>query len=104
MKRWIIAGGLAALLTAALLTAFAFTGPEPVGTEDIDAIYDPFNQRLDEATFVPAVSREEVIDKALEGSESQLGSRDRSVLEIRTTVGLYTGADNRGNPVVNRKV
>ena len=104
MQRWIIVGVLAAILAAALLTTFACTGSRSVSTEDIDAILDPLNQRLDEATFVPAVSREEVIDKALEGSESLLGGRDRSVLEIRTTVGLYTGADNRGNPVVNRKV
>ena len=104
MKRRFIAGGLAALLTAALITAFACTGSEPVSTGDIDAILDPLNQRMDEATFVPAVSREEVIGKALEGSESLLGGKDRSVLEIRTTVGLYTGADNRGNPVENRKV
>ena len=104
MQRWIITGGFAAILAAALLFALACTGSRSVSTEDIDAILDPLNQRLDEATFVPAVSREEVIDKALEGSESLLGSRDRSVLEIRTTVGLYTGSDNRGNPVVNRKV
>ena len=104
MKRWIIAGGIAALLTAALLFALACTGSRSVSTEDIGAILDPLNQRLDEATFVPAVSREEVIDKALERSESLLGGRDRSVLEIRTTVGLYTGADNRGNPVESLKV
>ncbi len=104
MKRWIITGGFAAILAAALLFALACTGSRSVSTEDIGAILDPLNHQLGTASFVPAVSREEVIDKALEGSESLLGGRDRSVLEIRTTVGLYTGADNRGNPVVNRKV
>ena len=104
MKRWVSTGGLAALLAAVLLTTFAFTGTEPVSTEVIDAIYDSFKMRLDEATFVPAVSREEVIDKTLEGSESLLGGRDNSDVETRTTVGLYTGPDNRGNPVENRKV
>ena len=104
MKRWVSTGGLAALLATVLLTTFAFTGTEPVSTEVIDAIYDSFKMRLDEATFVPAVSREEVIDKTLEGSESLLGGRDNSDVETRTTVGLYTGPDNRGNPVENRKV
>ena len=104
MKRWVSTGGLAALLAAVLLTTFAFTGTEPVSTEVRDAIYDSFKMRLDEATFVPAVSREEVIDKTLEGSESLLGGRDNSDVETRTTVGLYTGPDNRGNPVENRKV
>ncbi len=104
MRRWIITGGFATILAAALLFALACTGSRSVSTEDIDAILDPLNQGLDEATFVPAVSREEVIDKALEGFESLLGGRDRSVLEIRTTVGLYTGPDNRGNLVESRKV
>ena len=55
MKRWIVAGGLAALLAAVLLTTFAFTGSEPVSTEDIDAIFDHTNRRLDTASFVPGI-------------------------------------------------
>ena len=103
MKRWIIAGGLAALLAAVLLTTFAFTGSEPVSTEDIDAIYSRGNHRLESATFVPGIPREEVIDKVFEGSANLLERIDPSNLEIRTTVGLYTGPDKRGNPVENRK-
>ena len=64
MKRWIVAGGLAAVLAVALLTTFAFTGTEPVSTQDTDPIYDHCNQRLDASAFVPGVSREEGIDKA----------------------------------------
>ena len=32
-----------------------------------------------------------------------LGGADTSNLETRTTVGLYTGPDNRGNPIENRE-
>ena len=91
MNRWIVAGGLTALLAAILLTTFAFTGSETVSTEDIDAIYDHYNQRLDAASFVPGIPREEVIDKTFEGSDNLLEGIDTSNLETRTTVGLYTG-------------
>ena len=103
MKRWVIAGGLAALLAAVMLTTFACTGSEPISTEDIGAIYDPLNHRLDAASFVPSIPREEVIDKVFEGSANLLEGIDQSNLEIRTTVGLYAGPDKRGNPVENRK-
>ena len=103
MKRWIIAGGLAALLAAVLLTMFAFTSTEPVSTEAIDAIYDYYNQRMDAASFVPGVPREEVVQRALEDANNVLGGADTSNLETRATVGLYTGPDNRGNPVEERK-
>ena len=55
MKRWTIAGGLVAVLVAVLLTTFAFTGPEPVSTQDIDAILDRHMERpgCDEASFIP---------------------------------------------------
>ena len=53
MKRWIVVSGLAALLAAILLTAFAFTGSEPVSTEDIDAIYDHTNRRLERGLLRP---------------------------------------------------
>ena len=96
-------GGLVAVLVAVLLTTFAFTGSEPVSTEDIDAIYSRGNHTLDSATFVPGIPKEEVIDKAFEDSANLLEGIDTSDLEIRTTVGLYTGPDNRGNPVENRK-
>ena len=103
MKRWIVAGGLAALLAAVLLTTFAFTGSEPVRTEDIDAIYHHHNQRLDAASFVPGIPREEVVQRALEDANNVLGGADTSNLETKATVGLYTGPDNRGNPVEERK-
>ena len=102
MKRWIIAGGLA-VLAAVLLTMFAFTGTEPVSTEDIDAIYDHHNQRLDEASFVPGVSKEVVIGKSIDGVGKALMGKDTSNLEARATVGLYTGQDNGGNSVEERK-
>ena len=104
MKRWIVMSGLAALLAAALLTTFAFTGSEPVSTKDIDAIYDNYNQRLDAPSFVPDVSREEVVQMALEDAGSLLRATDTAGLETRATVGLYTGTDNAGNPVEQRKV
>ena len=99
MKRWIIAGGLA----AALLFALACTGSEQVSTEDIDAILDSFNMRLDEATFVPGVPREEVVQKALESAGRAIGGQDTSILETRATVGLYTWKDEEGNWVEGRK-
>ena len=104
MQRWIITGGFAAILAAALLFALACTGSRSVSTEDIDAILDPLNQRLDEATFVPAVSREEVVQRALESTGALLGNTDTSTLETRATVGLYTGIDNRGEHVKERRV
>ena len=103
MKRWIIAGGLAALLAAVLLTMFAFTGTEPVSTEDIDAIYDHHNQRLGAASFVPGVSKEVVIGKSIDGVGKAVMGKDTSNLEARATVGLYTGPDNGGNSVEERK-
>ena len=54
MKRWIVTGGLVAwALAAILLVTFAFTRTDPVTTEDIDAIIDPSEKRLDEASFIP---------------------------------------------------
>ncbi len=103
MRRWIIAAGLAALLAAVLLTTFAFPDPEPVSTEDIDAILDPLNHQLDTASFVPGVSREEVVQKALESAGRVLGGKDTSTLETRATVGLYTWKDEEGNWVEGRK-
>ncbi len=100
MKRWIVMGGLAAVL----LTTFAFTGSEPVSTEDIDAIYDHYNQRLDAASFVPGVSREEVVQMALAYVGYILEDRDTSSLETRASVGLYTVPDNAGNQVERRRV
>ena len=93
MRRWIIAAGVAALLAAVLLTTFAFPDPEPVSTEDIDAIYDHYNQRLHPATFVPGVPREEVVQKALESAGRVIGGKDTSTLETRATVGLYSGIE-----------
>ena len=104
MQSWIVAGGYVFLLAAALLGPYVFTGPEPMTTEDIDAIYNRLDQRLDVATFVPGTPREEVVDNAFDGMNRLLGDADRSSLETRTTVGLYTGPDNGGNPVVGRKV
>ena len=103
MKRWIIAGGLAALLAAVLLTTFAFTGSEPVSTEDIDAIYDHYNQRLDAASFVPGVSKEVVMGKSIDRVGKVLIGKDTSNLETRATAGLYTGKDNSGASVEERK-
>ena len=65
MKRWIVTGGLVAALAAILLVTFAFTGTDPVTTEDIDAIIDPSEKRLDEASFIPGVSKDEVVERAL---------------------------------------
>ena len=104
MKRWIIAGGIIALLAAILLTTFAFTGTEPVSTEDTDAIYDHTNRRLDAATFVPGVSKEVVIGKSIDDVGKVLIGKDTSNLETKATVGLYTGQDKRGNSVEERKV
>ena len=91
-------------MAAVLLTAFAFTGAEPVSTEVIDSIYDHYNQRLDAASFVPGVSREEVVQMALEDAGSLLRTTDSSRLETRATVGLYTGPDYAGNQVKERRV
>ena len=97
MRRWIIAAGLAALLATVLLTTFAFTGKERVSTEDIDAIYDHYNQRLDAASLVPGIPREKVVQRALESAGALLGNTDTSTLETKATVGLYTGIDNGGD-------
>ncbi len=104
MKRWIVMSGFGALLAAALLTTFAFTGSEPVSTEDFDAIYDHYNHRLDPASFVPGVSREAVVQMALDDAGALLRATDTSGLETGATVGLYTGTDNAGNPVEQRNV
>ena len=98
MKRWIVVSGLAALLAAILLTAFAFTGSEPVSTEDIDAIYDHTNRRLDAASFVPGIPREEVVQGALEDAGNVLGGADTSNLETRTTVACTPGRTTEATP------
>ena len=104
MKRWTTLGGLAAILVAVLLAVFAFTGPEPLSTQDIDAIFDQYmNEKLHPATFVPGVPREEVVRKALESAGRTLGGKDASTLETRTTVGLYAWKDEEGNWVEGRK-
>ena len=104
MKRWIVLGGLVAVLVAVLLVTLAFTGTEPETTEDIDAILDPINHRMDTATFVPDVSKDVVIGKSMDSAGKVLIGKDTSDLETRATVGLYTGKDNRGNQVEERKV
>ena len=68
MKRWIVLGGLVAVLVAVLLVTLAFTGAEPETTEDIDAILDPMNHLLDTATFVPGVSKDVVIGKSMDSA------------------------------------
>ncbi len=106
--------GIVVLVATSLLLTVVACGktsvsPTPtsaslVNTEDIDAIYDPVNQRLDAASFVPGVPREEVVQRALEGAGRVLGTTDTSTLETRATVGLYTGTDNGGNQVEERRV
>ena len=91
MKRWIVMGGLVLALTAVLLVAFACIGAELVTTEDIDVILDPANQRLDNASFIPGVSRDTVVAKARDSAGDVIENKDISDLEIRSTVGLYTG-------------
>ena len=103
MKHLLLTGGNAALLAAVLMSMFACAGTEPVSTEDIAAIYDPLNQRLDAASFVPLVTKEEVARRELEGARALLGDADTSILETRATVGLYTGTDNGGNQVKERR-
>ena len=96
MKRWIIAGGLAALLAAVLLTMFAFTSTEPVSTEDIDAIYDHYNQRMDPASFVPGVSKEVVIGKSIDGVGKALIGKETSNLEARARWACILGRTTGG--------
>lgn len=103
MRRWIITAGLAALLSTVLLTIFAFPDPEPVSTQDIDAIGHYMNGSLHPATFVAGVPREEVVQKALESAGRVIGGQDTSTLETRATVGLYTRKDEEGNWVEGRK-
>ena len=104
MKRRIIACGLVATLAVILVVAFAFTGNGAETTEDIDAIFDPAEKRLDTASFIPGVSRDEVVATALRQVGDMLGSVDTSTLETRATVGLYTGKDNQGQPVEEMQV
>ncbi len=103
MRRWIITAGLAALLAAVLLIIFAFPDPEPVSTQDIDAIDHYMNGSLRPATFVPGVPREEVLQKAIESAGRVIGGQDTSTLVSKATVGLYTLKDEEGNWVEGRK-
>ena len=104
MKRWIVTGGLVAALGAILLVAFVFTGTDPVTTEDIDAIIDPSEKRLDEASFIPGVSKDEVVERALRKADEMFEAVDTSTLETRATVGLYTRKDNQGQQVERMQV
>ena len=104
MKRWIVTGGLVAALAVVPVLAFAFIGNDSETTEDIDAIINPAEKRLDAASFTPGVSREEVVETALGKADDVLGGVDTSTLETRATVGLYTGKDNRGQQVKEVKV
>ncbi len=104
MKRWIVTGGLVAALAVVPVLAFAFIGNDSETTEDIDAIINPAEKRLDAASFTPGVSREEVVETALGKADDVLGGVDTSTLETRATVGLYTGKDNRGQQVEEVKV
>ena len=104
MKRWSLMGGIAATLVTVLLATFTFSSRDLVSTEDIDAIYDQDNQTLDAASFVPDASKEVVIAKSIQDAGKALIGKDASKLKTRATVGLYTGPDNRGNPVEGRRV
>ena len=105
MKRWIVTGGLVAwALAAILLVTFAFTRTDPVTTEDIDAIMDPSEKRLDEASFILGVSKDEVVERALRKADEMFETVDTSTLETRATVGLYTGKDNQGQQVERMQV
>ena len=95
MKRWTTLGGLAALLVALLLAVFAFAGPEPLSTQDIDAFDHDMNEKLHPATFVPGVPREEVVRKALESAGRVLIGKDTSTLETRATVGTSVHLEGR---------
>ena len=104
MKRWTVTGRLVTTLAVVLVVAFAFTGNDSETTEDIDAIINPAEKRLDSASFTPGVSREEVVETALGKVDDMLETVDTSTLETRATVGLYTGKDNRGQQVEEMKV
>lgn len=104
MKRWIVTGGLVATLAVVPVLVFAFIGNDAETTEDIDAIFNPAEKRLDAASFTPGVSKEEVVATALGKAGDVLGGADTSTLETRATVGLYTGKDSRGDQVTQRKV
>ena len=104
MRRWIAMGVLIVALAALSLAACAFTGAGPETTADIDVIMDPANMRLEEATFTPGVSKDKVVEEALESVGNMLEGTDISTLETRATVGLYTGKDNQGNHVEERRV
>ena len=95
---------LVAMLAVVLVVAFALTGSGTETTEDIDAIINPAEKRLDAASFTPRVSKEVVVEKALGKAADVLGGADTSTLETRATVGLYTGKDSRGDQVTQRKV
>ena len=80
MKRWMITGGVAAILATVLLTTFAISGSEPVRTEDIGAILDLLNHQMDTASFVPDVSKEVVTIKSMEIAGKVLIGLDTSKL------------------------
>ena len=104
MIRWIVTCGLVATLAVVLMVAFAFTGNNQETTEDIDAIYDRAEKTLETATFAPGIDRETVVTTALNKVGNMLEGIDTSTLETRATVGLYTGKNNRGDQVTQRKV
>ena len=98
MRRWIAMGVLIVALAALSLAACAFTGAGPETTADIDVIMDPANMRLEEATFTPGVSKDKIVEKALESVGNMLEGTDISTLETRATVGLYTGEGQPRKP------
>lgn len=104
MIRRIIVCGLVATLAAVLVVVFAVTGNDVETAKDIDAIFNPAEKRLDTASFIPGVSRGEVVETALGQVGDMLGSVDTSTLETRATVGLYTGKDNQGQQVEEMRV
>ena len=96
--------GLLVTLTTVLLVALVFAGAKPVTTEDIGMVLDPANQRLGRASFIPGVPRDTVEEKARDSAAEVLKNTDTSDLEAKSTVGLYTGVDSRGNEVTGRRV
>ncbi|MBI2872983.1 MAG: hypothetical protein HYY00_07345 [Chloroflexi bacterium] len=90
------------------VTMLAFTlsiGPQNETTKEIGAIFDPANSQIASASFVPAVSRAQVVARTRQKLPLHFESIDPNTFQIQATVARYSGRHERtGELVAGREV
>ncbi|MBI2171784.1 MAG: hypothetical protein HYU30_07165 [Chloroflexi bacterium] len=97
---------LGSVAVGLLMLAFTVpSGPRNETTKEIGAIFDPANSQIAPASFVPAVSRAQVIARVREKLPSFFETVDPNAFQVQATVALYSGKHERtGESLAGREV